>query len=43
VMKKCFKMYLNNFPGASDIRSQLMQCNTAEECITILRSIIDKI
>jgi len=36
VMKKCFKMYLNNFPGASDIRSQLMQSNTAEECIEIL-------
>lgn len=36
VMKKCFKMYLNNFPGASEIRSQLMQCNTAEECIKIL-------
>jgi tRNA-dihydrouridine synthase len=39
VMKKCFKMYLNNFPGASDIRSQLMQCNKAEECIEILINI----
>jgi nifR3 family TIM-barrel protein len=39
VMKKCFKMYLNNFPGASEIRSKLMQCNTAEECIEILINI----
>lgn len=39
VMKKCFKMYLNNFPGASEIRSKLMQCNTVEECIDILRRI----
>jgi nifR3 family TIM-barrel protein len=36
VMKKCFKMYINNFLGASDIRSKLMQCNTAQECIKIL-------
>lgn len=39
VMKKCFKMYLNNFSGASEIRSKLMQCNTAEECIAILKKI----
>jgi nifR3 family TIM-barrel protein len=39
VMKKCFKMYLNNFPGASEIRSKLMSCNNAEECIAILREI----
>ncbi len=39
VMKKCFKMYLNNFPGASEIRAKLMSCTTAEECIDILRNI----
>ncbi|MEX0598296.1 MAG: tRNA-dihydrouridine synthase, partial [Candidatus Paceibacterota bacterium] len=39
VMKKCFKMYLNNFPGASEIRSQLMSCNMPEECIEILDNI----
>jgi nifR3 family TIM-barrel protein len=39
VMKKCFKMYLNNFPGASEIRSKLMTCNTAEESIEILKNI----
>jgi nifR3 family TIM-barrel protein len=41
VMKKCFKMYLNNFPGASEIRSKLMTCNTAVECLTILDNIIN--
>lgn len=41
VMKKCFKMYLNNFPGASEIRAKLMSCNTAEECIEILDNIIN--
>jgi len=39
VMKKCFKMYLNNFPGASEIRAKLMSCNTAGECIKILSNI----
>ena len=39
VMKKCFKMYLNNFPGASEIRSKLMTSNTAEGCIDILKKI----
>jgi tRNA-dihydrouridine synthase len=39
VMKKCFKMYLNNFPGASEIRSQLMSCNNQEECIEVLNNI----
>lgn len=41
VMKKCFKMYLNNFPGASEIRAKLMGCNNAEECIEILDNIIN--
>jgi nifR3 family TIM-barrel protein len=41
VMKKCFKMYLNNFPGASEIRAKLMSCNTAGECIEILENIIN--
>lgn len=39
VMKKCFKMYLNSFAGANEIRSQLMNCNTAEECLIILKSL----
>lgn len=39
VMKKCFKMYLNNFAGASEIRAKLMNCNTPTECITILQHI----
>jgi nifR3 family TIM-barrel protein len=39
VMKKCFKMYLNNFPGASEIRSKLMNCQTPLECIQILEKI----
>jgi nifR3 family TIM-barrel protein len=39
VMKKCFKMYLNNFAGASEIRSKLMNCNTVDECIEILSNI----
>ena len=39
VMKKCFKMYLNNFAGASEIRSKLMNCNNVDECIEILSNI----
>jgi tRNA-dihydrouridine synthase len=39
VMKKCFKMYLNNFVGASEIRSKLITSNTAVECIDILNKI----
>ena len=40
VMKKCFKMYLNNFPGASEIRSKLMNCHTPIECIETLEDIL---
>jgi len=40
VMKKCFKMYLNNFAGASGIRAKLMNCNTPTECITVLKHIL---
>jgi tRNA-dihydrouridine synthase len=37
VMKKCFKIYINSFEGASEIRSQLMQYSTAQECLEYLQ------
>jgi tRNA-dihydrouridine synthase len=30
-LKKFFKMYINNFPGASELRQQLMTCSNANE------------
>ncbi len=37
VMKKFFKMYINNFPGASILRQELMYCKNKEQvtaCVT---------
>jgi len=30
-LKKFCKAYINNFPGASEMRVMLMQCKTSEE------------
>ena len=36
-LKKFFKIYLNNFPGAKDLRTQLMECKTTSEARQILQ------
>lgn len=36
VMKKFFKMYINNFDGASKLRGKLMETKTIEEALKIL-------
>jgi tRNA-dihydrouridine synthase len=33
IVKKFFKMYVNNFPGASKLRIKLMECNSYEEVL----------
>ena len=38
-LKRFFKIYINNFPGASDIRVKLMDCKTTNEVRSILDSI----
>lgn len=36
IMKKFFKMYINSFPGASELRQKLMECKNYEEVIQII-------
>lgn len=38
-IKKFCKIYINNFPGASDLRAQLMDCKTAQESLELLENI----
>jgi tRNA-dihydrouridine synthase len=40
LMKKFVKCYVNNFPGASDVREKLMQTKTLEELIQKVESLI---
>ena len=35
-LKHFFKIYINNFPGASDLRTKLMECKSTDEVRTIL-------
>ena len=37
-LKRFFKIYINNFPGASDLRAQLMLTHTTTEAREILKS-----
>jgi tRNA-dihydrouridine synthase len=37
-LKRFFKVYINNFPGASDLRASLMTCKTTSEVRDILYS-----
>ena len=37
-LKHFFKMYINNFPGASDLRAKLMETHSAEEARAIIES-----
>jgi tRNA-dihydrouridine synthase len=36
-LKKFFKIYINNFPGAQELRAQLMQTKTTDEARNIIR------
>ena len=38
-LKRFFKIYINNFPGASEIRDQLMQTKTISEARQILEGL----
>ena len=35
-LKHFFKIYINNFPGASDLRAKLMETHSIEEARAIL-------
>ncbi|MFC2086825.1 tRNA dihydrouridine synthase [Bacteroidota bacterium] len=39
ILKKFFKVYINNFPGASALRQQLMETNTYKEMDDLINSI----
>lgn len=41
-LKRFFKIYVNNFPGASEIREQLMQTKSIEEARAILKALGEK-
>jgi tRNA-dihydrouridine synthase len=36
VMKKHYKAYINGFPGAAELRKELMECNSAFEVESIV-------
>ncbi|MCL1839384.1 tRNA-dihydrouridine synthase [Candidatus Saccharibacteria bacterium] len=36
-LKRFFKIYINNFPGASEVREQLMECKNTQEVRDILK------
>ena len=38
-LKHFFKIYINNFPGASDIRAQLMETHSVEEARAVLENL----
>ena len=38
-LKHFFKIYINNFPGASDIRAKLMETHSAKEAREVLQNI----
>ena len=38
-LKHFFKIYINNFPGASDLRTKLMECHTTTEVRAILTAV----
>ena len=40
VMKKFFKMYINNFKNAADLRMKLMETKTVDEAIFILSRVV---
>lgn len=42
VMKKHFKAYVNGFPGAAELRNQLMDCNTFEAVEKVVYDFLEK-
>jgi tRNA-dihydrouridine synthase len=41
ILRKFFKVYANGFPGAQDLRMQLMETQTPEETEAIVRAFLD--
>ena len=39
-LKHYFKIYVRDFPGASDLRAKMMECNNIAEVKTILKTVI---
>ena len=39
-LKHFYKIYINNFPGASDLRAQLMEQKNTDEVRTLLKTYI---
>ncbi len=37
VMKRFFKIYINNYPGAKDLRTKLMSCKNKDQVLAILK------
>lgn len=37
IMKKHFKAYVNNWPGAKELRAKLMECNSATEVESVIK------
>tara|TARA_B100000508_G_scaffold104639_1_gene82914 strand:+ start:10293 stop:11357 length:1065 start_codon:yes stop_codon:yes gene_type:complete len=42
IMKKHFKAYVNSFPGASELRAELMQQNSADEVEAVVHAFLKK-
>ena len=42
IMKKHYKAYINGFDGAKELRSELMETNTATEVTTLVHSFLTK-
>lgn len=42
VMKKHYKAYVNGFPGAAELRGELMSSNTPEEVAAIVEAFLEK-
>ncbi len=42
IMKKFFKVYLQGFPGAQVLRSELVQCTTAKEVLAYIYEVLRK-
>ncbi len=42
IMKKHYKAYVNGFPGAAELRSQLMECHSPEEVAEVVAAFLHK-
>ena len=43
VMKKHYKAYVNGFPGAAELRGELMSANSPEEVETIVEKFLGRL